>query len=417
MDAITDDRWAEVEALLRRRIGLNPEAVGRKHVHGAVRQHLAVCDFPDTETYLARLHADDAVFQQLVERLVVSESWFFRDVKPFAFLELCIGERRKTLAAQRPLRLLSVPCGGGEEPYSMAMTLLNMGVSDFHLDAVDISAQAVQQAERGVYRESSFREKTEVVAGFRERYFRRDGPDYVVADEVRRPVRFRRANVVELGFLAGEAAYDVIFCRNLLIYLDTDGRRSVLAHLRRLLDRDGVLYVGHVEAGSLRSEPFAPHSPAYPFAFRHRRDDEPQRSTSVPATVKRGPTKPRPLPKRQFATSPTVAKASVPVVDAPTPFDTARRLADEGRLDEAAVLCRELLAKQPLDAALHGLLGVVRQAQGDAAEAEKCFQKALYLDPRQHEALIHLALLAKQRGDDVAERNYRRRADKIQGEA
>ncbi len=415
MDEITDERWADLEALLRRRIGLKPDAVGRKHVHNAVRQHLAACQPADFAAYLSRLRADDAVFQHLVERLVVSESWFFRDLKPFQFLESCVKERLKAVAAQRPLRLLSVPCGAGEEPFSMAMTLLNLGVDGFHLDAVDISQHALQQAERGVYRESSFREKAEIVAGFRERYFRHDGSHFVVNAEVRRPVRFRRANVVEPGFLAGEAPYDVIFCRNLLIYLDVDGRKSVLANLRRLLDRDGSLYVGHVEAGSLRGEPFTPHGPAFPFAFRHRRDAaaEPR---PVLGTVKRGPTNPRPLPRRHFATTPIVAKeVPTPVVEARSDFDVARQLADEGRLDEAAARCRELLAKQPLDAALHGLLGVVRQAQGDAAGAEKCFQKALYLDPRQHEALIHLALLAKQRGDDVAERNYRRRAGKIQG--
>ncbi len=81
-------------------------------------------------------------------------------------------------------------------------------------------------------------------------------------------------------------------------------------------------------------------------------------------------------------------------------------------MEAAAAECAELLRTDPANAAAHCLLGVVHQAQGDAAAAERCFQRALYLEPSLHEALVHLALLAERRGQAQQAANYRRRAAK-----
>jgi chemotaxis protein methyltransferase WspC len=88
----------------------------------------------------------------------------------------------------------------------------------------------------------------------------------------------------------------------------------------------------------------------------------------------------------------------------------ARQAADAGRLEEGAALCAELAAKGPPRAEVFCLLGVVLQAQGDFGEAERYFQRTLYLDPRHREALLHLALLARRRGDERQAENYLRRA-------
>jgi chemotaxis protein methyltransferase WspC len=87
----------------------------------------------------------------------------------------------------------------------------------------------------------------------------------------------------------------------------------------------------------------------------------------------------------------------------------ARQAADAGRLDEAAALCAALADQRPPRADVFCLLGVVRQAQGDFAEAERCFQRALYLDPQHGDALLHAALLARRRGDERLAENYLRR--------
>ena len=93
-------------------------------------------------------------------------------------------------------------------------------------------------------------------------------------------------------------------------------------------------------------------------------------------------------------------------------LDRATRLADEGRHDEARVLCEEHVRANGPSAPALFLLGVIRQASGDRAQAEACFQKTVYLDPSHAEALLSLALLAHRRGDADAAANYRRRAER-----
>jgi chemotaxis protein methyltransferase WspC len=91
----------------------------------------------------------------------------------------------------------------------------------------------------------------------------------------------------------------------------------------------------------------------------------------------------------------------------------ARQAADSGRLDQAAAICEKVLADRPTNADALCLLGLICQARGELAEAEKHFQKTLYLSPRHHDALVHMMLLAEQRGDEQAASNYRRRAARV----
>jgi chemotaxis protein methyltransferase WspC len=404
------DDLAKVESLARERIGLNPQAVHRDHIEDAIRQRMAACGYSNPSQYLAWIEANADELQELTECLVVVESWFFRDVQPFRFLERFVREDWNARGMNRPLRVLSVPCGSGEEPYSIAMTLLNLGIdaAKFHVDGVDLSQRALRQAQEGSYSASSFREREEPITDCRSRFFDTVSSQARVKDEVRAAVRFQHGNLIDPAFLKTEERYDVIFCRNLLIYLDAEARRAAFANLRRLLAKDGVLYVGHVEGGTLRDEPIVRYDAAYPFAFRAR-----QEAAIIETRVDA-----RPSSLSRAKSSPTVEVVPevilAPNVEPQVDIESARSLANRGRLEAAVAQCVQLMAKSPANADIYGLLGIVRQAQGNANDAEKCFQKALYLNPRHHESLVHLALLASQRGDETAARNYARRAEKAQ---
>src|SRR5262249_44739561 len=154
-----------------------------------------------------------------------------------------------------------VPCCAGEEPYSAAMTLLAAGLpaERFSVDGVDISRRMLRRAAEGTYTETAFRERDAEWLLLRERYCRHAGNGCTVTKEVRSAVRFLHGNLVAADFLAGEPPYDVIFCRNLFIYLDDDARTVALANLRRLLAPEGLLYVGHVEAAATARGCFAPY--------------------------------------------------------------------------------------------------------------------------------------------------------------
>ena len=415
MDDLRENWLAEVEHLLRQRIGLNPEAVGKNHIRDAVSQCSAVRTGGNLSDYLMRLRTHDDDFQELVERLVVPESWFFRDVEPFRCLEHWLRTR---LPMPSPLRVLSVPCGSGEEPYSMAMTLLNAGLPAGQLivDAVDISQRVLRQATEGCFGELSFRERIEPVVGFRDRWLRRESQQFVINEEVRSCVHFRQANVVASKFLEGEEQYHVIFCRNLLIYLDASARRVALGNVHRLLSADGLLYVGHVEGAAVLGELFGRYGSEFPFAFQPVLEGKEGRRIEV--SVAESPVRETVDKKPRAVGAPLPAKVRTPrkvkpsTGDARAEFEKARQAADGGQLADAQSQCVELLTKYPPQAEVYCLLGVVRQALGEASEAMKCFHKALYLDPQHHETLVHAELLARKCGEEQLANQYRRRAER-----
>ncbi len=146
--------------------------------------------------------------------MVVTETWFFRDPETFAAFVRLVREEWLPAHTTAPLRLLSVPCSSGEEPFSLVMALLDAGVpaERFQIEAVDISARALARAERGVYGRNSFRGKD---LAFRDRYFQPSEEGFVLDPAVRDCVRFCQGNFLSDDFLTGRASYDFIFCRNL----------------------------------------------------------------------------------------------------------------------------------------------------------------------------------------------------------
>jgi chemotaxis protein methyltransferase WspC len=423
---LTPEQLAIVEQLLRQQIGLQPDTVGRDRIVLAVGDRLARRG-QDVSAYLELLRGSAEEMHALVDVVVVPETWFFRDRQAFR----CLRRQVREGSPAGKFRALSVPCCTGEEPYSIAIIALDAGqaASDFEVVGVDVSPAALATAASGVYTDLSFRETMPEFAALRDRYCRREGNTYTVAEDVRNAVRFHQANLAGPEFLADEPPFDAIFCRNLFIYLDAPAQQTALANLHRLLLPDGALYFSAVEAGALVNSGFRPRGEEFPFVFGHRalnkkpvkasvsfHASQPSRGPTQAPTVRGG------LPKRDRvsrsgldggATSrkPTALSAAEDDEIAAV-LAKAREAADAGRLDEGAALCAAMAAKGPPRADVCCLLGVVRQAQGDFADAERWFHRALYLDPRQAEALVHMALLARRRGDERLAENFLRRASR-----
>jgi len=410
-----------VGELLRRRIGLDPAASGPGLVARAVRARLAAHRLgeADAATYLGLLNDSEEEVQALVEEAVVPESWFLRDGYPFALL----ADRAEGLAPGpgRTLRVLSVPCARGEEPYSIALALLDRGwtADRFRVDAVDVSRVMVEAARRGVYTANAFRSKD---LGFRDRHFHETAAGFEVGPAVRSAVTFHRGNLVDPTLLSGRPAYDVVFCRNLLIYLDDDARQQAAANLNRLLGPAGLLFLGHAEQLGPLGPHFRPTGPSRCFAFE-RSGPSPAsgpaatgpRRAAVPA--RREPARPPAVTPPRRAAPPALRPPPAPAAEPPPrPLDEAARLADLGRHAEAAALCEQEIRRAGPSPAVYFLLGVIRQAEGAHDPAERCFEKAVYLDPAHAEALLALAMLAQRRGNAEAAANYRRRATRASRE-
>ena len=205
--------------------------------------------------------------------------------------------------------------------------------------------------------------------------------------------------------LAGGQPYDLIFCRNLLIYLHAAARVQVRDNLIRFLASDGLLCMGHAEPIQLQDARFELVPPERFMLFRLAsvsRPYAPEESRAQSAL------------KAQVA-EPKPSVAGVPRRPAAVDEDAltrALRLADTGELDAALAACTTHLDRAVPSADAYALLGILRQARHEKDEAMRCFEKALYLQPDHAEALTHLMLLWEQLGHTDRAANLRRRLER-----
>ncbi len=218
------------------------------------------------DAYWQRLNDSPDERLALIEALVVPETWFFRDREAFVALARLANEKLARDPA-RVLRVLSVPCSSGEEPYSAAMALLDVGIGAerFTIDAMDISARAIELAQKAVYGRNSFRGGE---FGFRERHFRSIDGGWVLNERVQQTVRFAQANLFESSPNGG-ARYDFIFCRNVLIYFHRDAQDRAIHLLDTRLAEGGTIFVGPAETGLMMRHALS--SARIPLAFAFQR--------------------------------------------------------------------------------------------------------------------------------------------------
>lgn len=418
-----------VVELLRTRIGLNAESVGAHTLERAVRDRMEECGASSVEKYVQTLVCFANEVDRLVESVVVPETYFFRDKELFKGFRDYLRQFRLDRKTGAPLRILSVPCSTGEEPYSIAMLLfdMNIGKDRFQIDAVDISAQAVNAARRGVYTAYSFRGTD---PSLRDRYFSKSAEGYVIDKEVCLAVNFQQGNILAWDFASLRAGYDVIFCRNLLIYFDIAAKKKAASVLSRLLNGDGALFVGHAETARLSADGFS--RLPFPRAFAYRMGADPEhgragldstghrenlpaaraRNDAHRARVVSKKTGPDALPRRSgearrredgAKTHPNAAEM----------IAEAYRLAGAGEFDDALRICEDLVAHDAYSAQAYYILGQVVDSTGDAYLAEEYLKKAVYLDPGFHDALVCLANLCERIGDAKNAARFRDRALRV----
>ncbi len=412
------------ERLLKETMGLDAVSIGRSAVERAVRDRLAACDLHDLDAYWTHVCASSSELQELIDAVVVPETWFFRDREAYAALATWAGHERTKPSTTATLRFLSVPCSSGEEPYSIAMTLLGCGLApgQFRIDAFDISTRAVALAKRAHYGANSFRGDD---LQFRDTYFEWVPPSWRLNDVVRTDVHFQQGNLLDPSFLPGADIYDVIFCRNVLIYFDQETQDRAMRVLRRLLKDTGTLFVGSAETGLALSHGFASTRMPLAFAFRKSRA-----AKSRPAPSSQANQKPPGLSHKKVPTVPITAKSPAPSATAATskPAAPARaadtssslldlaeaaRLADLGRLEDAGKVCAAHVRAHGTSAQACYLLGLIRNAAGAPTDAVQHFRKALYLDPNHYESLAHLTLLLDKQGDVSGAQVLRKRLQRL----
>lgn len=425
-----------IEALLRQKTGLDAAVFVGDTLAKAVQSRMAERGILEIADYLNQLRTSVHELEALVEAVIVPETWFFRDKEPFVLLQNYVKNEWISIRANRVLRVLSLPCSTGEEPYSIAIALIEAGLSpkQFQIDAIDISRRSLQLAQRAIYDKHSFR-GTDLT--FQQRYFTRTTAvtpaGYYLCEAVRQSVHFQHGNIIDFAFAIDRVSYDIIFCRNLMIYFDSLSRERTLQVLDRLLNPQGVLFVGHAETALLPVARFIPIR--HPFAFAYRKLE---RSRSTRLSIYREQASTPTAPNRSIATAKGKPDSDLGQSHANQPqgnrpqinrepenreyqterqeqdlLSTAKSLANQGCLQEAVQQCQAYLSQHRTSAEAYVLLGQVYQAMGQELQAEPCFQKALYLNPKHLEALMHLALLLEQQGNISGATTIRQRIQRL----
>jgi chemotaxis protein methyltransferase WspC len=396
--------------LLNRVLGLDVASIGRPAVERAVIGRMAACALGDVCEYREFVRSSRAELQALIEAVVVPETWFFRDRAAFAVLARAAIEAGWSRHG-RSARILSVPSSTGEEPYSIAMALLDAGLTSdaFHVEAVDVSEAAISRALAARYGRNSFRGRD---LEYRARHFHAEDGGYRLAERVRRQVSFRQSNLFSLDATGESVVYDAIFCRNLLIYFDRATQDQAVRTLARRLAPNGLLFVAPSETAIVLNHAFVPVKVPMAFAFRKSDGSQRQQKPSPPVATPWAS-----VPLRQATRIANLRRNSNEVTTAPVPapapdalLDEAAQLANGGHLVEATARCETYLKRFGPGARAFHLLGMVRDAAGAPEEAAGWYRKALYLDPNHQEALLHLALVVEQLGDLGEGRRLRARA-------
>ncbi len=206
-----------------------------------------------------RTRKDEAVIKDVTEAMTTNESSFFRDQKPFdQFKAVVLPHLLQARAAKKHIRIWSAACSSGQEPYSLLMLMAEEGVKlagwRIEIIATDISSEMVAKAKAGIY--TQFEVQRGLPITHLVKYFKQVGDKWQINEDLRSKIQFREFNL--LTDMAPLGQFDVIFCRNVLIYFDQPTKGKVLDNMAKLLPPDGVLYLGGAETVLGVTEKFKP---------------------------------------------------------------------------------------------------------------------------------------------------------------
>lgn len=258
---LTPDDFQRVRQLVYRKTGMSFDDSKQAYVVKRVQQRIAASGAANFQTWFTRLCWTDsgAELQELVNLLTVNETYFFRETYQFdAIVRTLLDEVAAHHPHERRLRLWSLPCATGEEPYSLAIYLLEhwSRVDEFEIEIVgsDIDTEVVAQAREGLY---SARSVQNLSPELMRKYFRPAGTGrFQICDSLRESIMFTQTNLNDPAIVAGSGRFDIILCRNLLIYFDEPARRRAASTLYDALRPGGVLCLGHSESMSRISNLF-----------------------------------------------------------------------------------------------------------------------------------------------------------------
>ena len=274
MIAASEADWKLLTDLIEERFGLNFSGARQEILAGRLAPRLAALNLDGLRAYYHYLRAHpcrEQEFGELTKRITNNETYFFRETAHFdAILQHVIPEIPRG-SDRRPIRILSAACSSGEEPYSLAIRLAEAGLElngvHWQIDACDLNPARVDQARRATYDGLSFRAVDDAT---RARFFEPvEEGRHRLKERYRRSVRFFQANLATPFSGAAWGQYDIVLCRNLLIYFGPESFDRLIGRFAQLLLPGGHLFLGHAESLLDRTTEF--ESVHFPGTMAYRR--------------------------------------------------------------------------------------------------------------------------------------------------
>jgi chemotaxis protein methyltransferase WspC len=403
-----------LEEKIKNVMGLNLQALGSNTLKNSIARRMRSLQINDIEDYYNLVRRQKNELDELIDEIAINETWFFRDNAPFTALQkYAINWLKRGLGSS--LRLLSIPCSTGEEPYSMAISLLELDIDEdlFSIDAIDISNRALAQAKRGIFGKRSFRGSNQVLQN---QYFKKTKTGYAISKKVKHSVKFFQGNLLELKPLVPGFKYDIIFCRNLLIYLDKKSQKKAIANLDELLSPDGIIFSGHAEPGIFADTNFIPSS--YPKAFALSKK-APISSGNYSVNSPKEDTKRfqrrdhDPMRTHTIVVAPLPPEVETPAALMSPDITAIQGLMADKHYNQAISLAEKFLKKNPPSPHIFFLLGQIFLKMDNLRQATKMLKKTVYLNPNSLEAIKLLATIYKQQGDEANSQIFEMRSQRV----
>ena len=436
--SLSESEFLGFRDLIAERAGIYFDPGKQESLKDNLVQRMADCGLSNFADYFDLLSspAGTKEFDHLLNLITIPETYFFRDQAQFrAFESFVIPEIIKSKSYPgASLRIWSAGCSTGEEPYTIAM-ILARGMVDkpIQILATDVSHHALKAARKGVYSARSVRDMPQE---YLNRFFTKKGDHYLLDESIKQMVEFRYFNLVREPYpLMEMSGWDIIFCRNVTIYFQTEATRRVIHNFYLSLREGGYFFAGYSESLRYISNEFNTVQMGGAFFYRkgvaqkkvrkRTRRISGLRKSKVSVPRKQNPKEGLGLNPDEIEQICSIAKELLergkpeqasemlnPYLREATAPESVILLQAEialnlGDLDQAAQLCEWIVERAPLSIAGHYLLGIIYRTEGDEGRAIEEFRKVLYLEPEHALAGFNLGDLYSQVGQvDQARLEY-----------
>jgi chemotaxis methyl-accepting protein methylase len=328
------------------------------------------------------------LLERMIDEFTIKETFFFRQRLDFDAIDWPSLVDHARASGSPVARVWVAATASGEEAYTLAILASEAfapGAPPVSIHATDISASVLTRARRGRYGLRSARALERPVL---DRYFTQEGPDVIVGERLRRIVRFSRQNLVGQSTPATGGPFDLITCRNVLIYFEPDVADRVVDGLTQALDTNGKLLLGAADRLCCSAAGLLP--PRRTGAAAQPANQRPAAAQTLRRPLGRVPLEPPPAP------------AASPADGLSTDLDDALRAANQGNLQAALEATARALSRDALDAKAHFLRGLALRGLGRHAEAISAFRSALYVDPGFGLAAFEMGRALEACGDETS---------------